>query len=438
MIVGKISIKNFGPVQNADIDLDKGFQIFIGAQASGKSTIGKTIYFCNKIKDYTLDFMTDSAQFTQNHENEYFVNYMKYLKKQFMGCFCKTTHMRQFMIKYEFGVNSISIQLNENGYVRFLYNSALRNAVCSLIYDAAGMNKQLLYDVDIDSIFGRVKARAVIKQELKERLSEIFEDNREIIYIPAGRSLLATMSEQLHDFSIADMDLTMQEFINLIGSTKSKFEVKIPDMVKEYTSTVKGQVNNVAIDQAYQLINRVLKADYASETDGEKIYFDSHHWLKLMYGSSGQQEALWILMLIFISILENRKCFMVIEEPEAHLFPKAQNDILKLISLFINITGSQVIVTTHSPYILTSANILLYADKVERRSDKSGKTIVPKNYRISFDKFAAYKVGASDNSVETIIDMDTHMIELDYIDEASTIINKDLDELMDLEIQNDM
>ena len=438
MIVGKISIKNFGPVQNADIDLDKGFQIFIGAQASGKSTIGKTIYFCNKIKDYTLDFMTDSAQFTQNHENEYFVNYMKYLKKQFMGCFGKTTHMRQFMIKYEFGVNSISIQLNENGYVRFLYNSALRNAVCSLIYDAAGMNKQLLYDVDIDSIFGRVKARAVIKQELKERLSEIFEDNREIIYIPAGRSLLATMSEQLHDFSIADMDLTMQEFINLIGSTKSKFEVKIPDMVKEYTSTVKGQVNNVAIDQAYQLINRVLKADYASETDGEKIYFDSHHWVKLMYGSSGQQEALWILMLIFISILENRKCFMVIEEPEAHLFPKAQNDILKLISLFINITGSQVIVTTHSPYILTSANILLYADKVERRSDKSGKTIVPKNYRISFDKFAAYKVGASDNSVETIIDMDTHMIELDYIDEASTIINKDLDELMDLEIQNDM
>lgn len=282
MIVGKISIKNFGPVQNADIDLDKGFQIFIGAQASGKSTIGKTIYFCNKIKDYTLDFMTDSAQFTQNHENEYFVNYMKYLKKQFMGCFGKTTHMRQFMIKYEFGVNSISIQLNENGYVRFLYNSALRNAVCSLIYDAAGMNKQLLYDVDIDSIFGRVKARAVIKQELKERLSEIFEDNRKIIYIPAGRSLLATMSEQLHDFSIADMDLTMQEFINLIGSTKSKFEVKIPDMVKEYTSTVKGQVNNVAIDQAYQLINRVLKADYASETDGEKIYFDSHHWVKML------------------------------------------------------------------------------------------------------------------------------------------------------------
>lgn len=436
--MGRISINNFGPVQNADIDLDKDFQIFIGAQASGKSTIGKIIYFCNKIKDYTLDFMTDSAQFTQNHENEYFVNHMKYLKKQFMGCFGKTTHMRQFMIKYEFGANSISIQLNENGYVRFLYNSALRNAVCSLIYDAAGMNKQLLYDVDIDSIFGRVKARAVIKQELKKRLSEIFEDNREIIYIPAGRSLLATMSEQLHDFSIADMDLTMQEFINLIGSTKSKFEVKIPDMVKEYTSTVKGQVNNVAIDQAYQLINRVLKADYTSETDGEKIYFDSRHWVKLMYGSSGQQEALWILMLIFISILENRKCFMVIEEPEAHLFPKAQNDILKLISLFINITGSQVIVTTHSPYILTSANILLYADKVEKRSDKNGKIIVPKNYRISFDKFAAYKVGASDNSVESIIDMDTHMIELDYIDEASTIINKDLDELMDLEIQNDM
>lgn len=43
-----------------------------------------------------------------------------------------------------------------------------------------------------------------------------------------------------------------------------------------------------------------------------------------MYGSSGQQDALWILMLTLIIILENRRAFVVIEEPEAHLFPIAQ------------------------------------------------------------------------------------------------------------------
>ena len=41
----KIEIKNFGPVKEATIDLDKNIQIFIGPQASGKSTICKVIYF---------------------------------------------------------------------------------------------------------------------------------------------------------------------------------------------------------------------------------------------------------------------------------------------------------------------------------------------------------------------------------------------------------
>ena len=101
-----------------------------------------------------------------------------------------------------------------------------------------------------------------------------------------------------------------------------------------------------------------MKADYVNDSDGEKIYFDEHHWVKLMYGSSGQQEALWILMLTLIIILENRRAFVVIEEPEAHLFPIAQKDMISLIALMVNATDSQVIITTHSPYILTSLSLI--------------------------------------------------------------------------------
>ena len=50
----KIVIQNFGPVKEAQINLNKNFQIFIGAQASGKSTICKVVYFVQKIRDYTL------------------------------------------------------------------------------------------------------------------------------------------------------------------------------------------------------------------------------------------------------------------------------------------------------------------------------------------------------------------------------------------------
>ena len=116
-----------------------------------------------------------------------------------------------------------------------------------------------------------------------------------------------------------------------------------------------------------------MKADYISENDGEKIYFDEYHWVKLMYGSSGQQEVLWILMLAFATILEKNKSFIIIEEPEAHLFPIAQKDVMSLISLMINSTNSKVIITTHSPYILTSTNILLYSQKWRISNTKLNK-----------------------------------------------------------------
>ena len=34
------------------------------------------------------------------------------------------------------------------------------------------------------------------------------------------------MSEQLHDISVSEMDLTMQEFVKLIRATKSQFGTK--------------------------------------------------------------------------------------------------------------------------------------------------------------------------------------------------------------------
>lgn len=434
--MNRIDIENFGPIRKATIDLDKNLQVFIGAQASGKSTICKIIYFCQKIRDYTLDFLMDSEQFTENHKNEYFNNYLKYLTRQFMGCFGKTTHMQQFVINYQFNQKQISVKLNKDGYVRFMLNAQLKNEIYGLIDNAADMFLHGLNSNRFGTILDNITAIGVMKRQLRDALYLIFASDAEIIYIPAGRSLLATMSEQLHDFSITDMDLTMQEFINLIRLTKSKFGSKIPEIVKNYTKTVKGQINNTSLEQAYELIKKIFKADYTSENEGEKIYFDEHHWIKLMYGSSGQQEVLWILMLSFITILEKRRSFIVIEEPEAHLFPIAQKDVISLISLMVNATNSRVIITTHSPYILTSLNILLYSDKVENHIKSNHKLIIPKNLRIPYHTFAVNKVesnSADKNNLESLLDEETHLIMTEYIDEVSSITNKELESLLNME-----
>lgn len=62
---------------------------------------------------------------------------------------------------------------------------------------------------------------------------------------------------------------------------------------------------------------------------------------------------------------EQKKVYIIIEEPEAHLFSVAQRDVVELVAIVLNETKSKAIITTHSPYILTSANVLLYANKVE-------------------------------------------------------------------------
>lgn len=433
----KILIRNFGPIKDAEIHLNNNFQILIGSQASGKSTLCKIVYFCQKIRDYTLDFLMNSEQFTKNHKNEYFNNYLKYMTKQFIGCFGTTKHMQKFRITYLFDEKKIEICLNNDGYVRFSFNDILKMEIYSLIEEASDMFLNRLNN-EVASIMDNITAIGVMKRHLTEVLFSIFKNEAEIIYIPAGRSLLATMSEQLHDISVSEMDLTMQEFVKLIRATKSQFGTKIPEMVQNYTKTVKGQINNSAVTHAYELIKKILKADYVNDSDGEKIYFDEHHWVKLMYGSSGQQEALWILMLTLIIILENRRAFVVIEEPEAHLFPIAQKDMISLIALMVNATDSRVIITTHSPYILTSSNILLYSEKVENNYRGEEKPVIPRSIRLSYHKFAAYKVENAADSLTSLMDENSHMISTDYIDKVSEITNNELEHLLDMEINDDM
>ncbi len=136
-------------------------------------------------------------------------------------------------------------------------------------------------------------------------------------------------------------------------------------------------------------------------------------------------------MLCFMAILEKKNSFFIIEEPEAHLFPIAQKDIVNLIVLTVNSTESKAIITTHSPYILTSFNILLYSDKVEGRQKNGDGVIIHRDMRLSYDVFAAYKlknISEGTNSIESIMDEESHMIDTDYIDEVSNITNHELEQ----------
>ena len=73
------------------------------------------------------------------------------------------------------------------------------------------------------------------------------------------------------------------------------------------------------------------------------------------------------------------------------MYPDAQKKITEIIA-FVKNSGCQVMLTTHSPYVLGSLNNLIYANYIYKNSDskKSIEEIVDKDLFI--DSYSAFQV----------------------------------------------
>ena len=438
----KIIIKNFCAVEYLEMNLDNKIDVIIGPQASGKSTVAKIIYFCRKVRDYLIEYLTNSANFNSVHPNEYYSYFLKNVRQKFMGCFGTTKHMDNFNITFYYDIDSnckMNLRLDESGYVRIYFSKQLSNNIKSLIVESSKLFLEQNSESDdnlYDKMIKELTYRSFVRKHINDAVNKMFFYGKEIIYIPAGRSILSTLSDKLPDYDTYTLDLPLKEFIELINVTKTRFGYSIKEIISNYTKTVDGQINNDNVNLSYTLIHEILKGDYVNENDGEKIYYNQNKWVKLKFASSGQQEILWILLVIFIRILENKSSFIVVEEPEAHLFPSAQKKVLELIMLLVNATNSQVLITTHSPYVLTSVNLLAYSGKVEK-SKSTNKTIVNKKFRVTPNSLDAYMINSQPKfKFESIIDSNLGLINAEKIDEISNEINELIDKLMDMEISD--
>lgn len=371
----RIKINDFGPLSKVDLKLDKPLYVIIGPQASGKSTIVKTIYFCRKIRDYLADYARQLISNT-DYQVEPCINFYKFLRKPFMGCFGTTKHMSPFHIVYYYDVGldkSVEISLDQDHYAVFKFSPPLRKDIENLIKDVTHI-KNTMSDNFAESYF----QEANFLDAFKRQTNKIFMDDERLLYIPAGRNLLATIpdliqanfgtsQQSFQSVDISQIDSITQEFIQYIRQMRNSFGSKLDEITMNYLKTERGQIRTDDVKAACELIKQILKAEYISDRDGEKLYYDDHNWVKLMFGSSGQQEVLWALNIIYLAILKNEKTFLVFEEPESHIFPDAQLLIAQLVALLINSCHSSVFLTTHSPYILTSFNLLIYSGKKRKK-----------------------------------------------------------------------
>ena len=135
--------------------------------------------------------------------------------------------------------------------------------------------------------------------------------------------------------------------------------------------------------------------------------------------------------------IENRKKTFIIEEPELNLFPKVQKKLIEFMVESVNKFDNQFILPTHSPYILTSLENLMYAYKLGNA--KSGKlkekvsNIVNEKYWINPEDINAYYL--NNGEAEDVMIREEYLIDKNHLDEISDVLGKTFDELIEIEIE---
>lgn len=433
----KLIMKNFGPISDCEIDVCD-YMVFIGPQASGKSTISKGIFFFKSLRDdlikliYEIEAQDDLSCFRLK------TLYSKRIREKFLNYWGSNYHQNDMYIKYYYSNDSyIEIKTEKNrGYVDPIFSTQFDlslKEINQLVKDffSKKESKNMGFRLSEEMMAIEYENKVFFNQ-VKTLIYNLFHESKELLFIPAGRSLLATLSDQFQNINPRKLDFLMMTFVEKINNNKHLFAKSLDIMVEDKKRLTQDVIDFKSISIAQKLIREILKGEYIYDKKGEeKIYISKSKFTKINFSSSGQQEVIWILQLIFLLILERQGVFIVFEEPEAHLFPAAQKELVELISLLAGLNENQVIITTHSPYILTSMNNLIYAAKVgQTKRDFVAERIKPE-FWISIEKFGAFYI---DNGYHTdIIDHDLNLIKAETIDSASRTINEEFDFLFQLE-----
>ncbi len=435
----KLFIHHLGPIEKCELECSR-FLTFTGFQASGKSTIAKVNYYFRTIKEDILELAKDQAfdagygingfedEFHMESGMELKEGLEKYLEEKFCRTFGSLWTMPEDMrIEYYF---------TETCFVKVLFSDNIECTVPGHL--RITFSSGLVDFLDDKNNFFSFTPLGVPEHELAEFTSElyqIFDDTCSVVYIPAGRSMITLLSQQfgyiyatMGDVQKRSLDSCTKDYLERILRLKPEFSEGLQGLALHFHG--KNDMNSEIVSQALELINKILRGTYRFSNGEEQIILENGKYVKINFSSSGQQESVWILNLLFYYLLGQKQVLFIIEEPESHLFPESQKYMAELIALVSKCKHS-VVLTTHSPYVLGTLNNLLYVGNIPKQYLKRAEKVIPESIWVDSAHFDAWFV--KEGMVENCMDWEIHMIQNEKIDEISEVINHDFDKLLELQ-----
>lgn len=434
----RLIINKLGPIEQCDLECSQ-FMTLTGFQASGKSTIAKAIYYFRTIKDDIINLAKRQAFKivpVSGLESEFDVVYgtnlrkglENYLREKFLRTFGSSWGMSNEMCIEYYYTNTCSIKVSLKEDIKF---SSPNYIWITLSDDLSKFLREKNNYLTATSL----GVSEEDTKRLKAELCEIFDDDCSVVYIPAGRSMITLLSQQFgYIYATMDgiqkrsLDYCTKDYLERILRIKPEFSEGLQGLPAYYIG--KTIISPKLVKQALILIEKILRGIYRYSNGEEQIVLENGKYVKINFSSSGQQECVWILNLLFYYLLQQTPILFIIEEPESHLFPESQKYITELIALVSNCKHS-VVLTTHSPYVLGTLNNLLYAHTIPDQYSKKANEIIPISIWLNDKNFDSWFV--KNGTVENCMDAEVHMIQNEKIDEISKVINTEFDELLNLQ-----
>ena len=393
-----LTIKKLGPLKNAKIE-PRPLTVIIGPQASGKSLIAQCLYFFRGLETHL------ARNYASDREK----------KKGWQARI----------------IQSFLDKLRGVPFAHFAEGSA----VLSYRYDRLNEPWQVAIDEESKKVALSTRLREQITtwhydwEESKTSLIKSIAHHH--IFIPTERSIFTRLQGKapsvLYNLDIQPYpSLQFAEYLEKAKFSFSSYFENTPQIkYGEGPKFIRQCQINALSGEAY-----VPKADTRTwkwridRSNSANLSEPNYKILPVEAASSGQMEG-WPFFVVASTYGLNLmvQASFYFEEPETHLHPAAQIEVINSIGFLVGQRGRTFVITTHSPFILYIINNMIM------RYLATGEKFKDNKVALNPDDVAVYRIVGG--KCEEILDRDdTKLIPETELDDVANQLGSEFDELL--------